>query len=78
MPGLAAKHGIIARIGHGEVFLEVWPSEPPEHLDDCLTLTLRADRVVVEEIGRFASYDAAMAAAHEYFGDHGRQLPGAR
>ncbi|MEB3065716.1 hypothetical protein [[Mycobacterium] zoologicum] len=78
MPGRAVKHGIIARIGDGEVYLEIWPSEPPEHIEDRVTLTLTMDGVVVEEIERLASYDAARAAAHKYFEDHGGQVPGAR
>lgn len=76
MPGLAFKQGVIARISDGAIFLEVWPSEPPEHLGDVATLTV--DGVVVEEIGRFASYDESMAAAQTYFDDRNWQLPGAR
>jgi hypothetical protein len=48
MPGLALKRGVVARIGEGDMFLELWPSEPPEHLDDALTLTLTVDGGVVE------------------------------
>lgn len=77
MPGLAAKHGIIGRLGHGEVFLEIWPSEPPEHIDDRVTLTLTVDGAIVEEIGRFSSHSEAMSAAQEYFDDHAGQPPGA-
>lgn len=51
---------------------------PPEHLGDVVTLTLTVDGVVVEEVGRFASYDAAMTAGQSYFDDRGGQLPGAR
>ena len=51
---------------------------PPEHLGDVVTLTLTVDGVVVEEVGRFASYDAAMTAGQSYFDDRGGQLFGAR
>jgi len=78
MPGLAFTQGAIARVGHGEVFIEVWPSKPPEHLGDVVTLTLTVDGVVVEEVGLFASYDAAMTAGQSYFDDRGGQPPGAR
>ena len=47
---------------------------PPEHLGDVVTLTLTVDGVVVEEVGRFASYDAAMTAGQSYFDDRGGQL----
>jgi hypothetical protein len=75
MPGLAFKQSVIARIGYGEVFVEVWPSKPPEHLGDVVTLTLTVDGVVMEEVGRFASYDAAMRAGQSYFDDRGGAAP---
>ena len=74
MPGRVAKHGVIARIGHRDVFFEIWPSEPPEHIEDRATLTLTVDGVVVEEIGRFESGEAAVVAAQRYFGEHGARL----
>lgn len=49
MPGLITKHGAIAWVRGGEVFMEVWPSESPEHIDDAFTLTLTVDRDVHEE-----------------------------
>ena len=58
MPGLVFKDGVIARVGVGEVFMEIWPSEPPEHPGDAWTLTRTVNGEVVEEIGRFPSCDA--------------------
>lgn len=76
MPGLVAKHGAIARIGDGEVFMEVWPSESLEHIDDVLTLTLTADGEVREEVGRYASFEAAREAAQRYVDGRDGGLPG--
>ncbi|OBK19017.1 hypothetical protein [Mycobacterium sp. 1245852.3] len=78
MPGLMVKHGAIARIGDGEVFMEVWPSELPEHIDDALTLTLTVDGDVHEEIGRYPSFEAARDAAQQYVDGRDGGLPGAR
>jgi hypothetical protein len=63
-------HGLAIIAGDGAL-LEIWPSESPEHSDDFVTLTLTVDDVVVMEMGRFASYDAAKVAAQEYFDEHG-------
>jgi hypothetical protein len=78
MPGLAFKHGAVARIGDGDMFVELWPSEPPEHIDDALTLTLTVDGGVVEEIGRYAAFDSARDTAQRYIDERGGALPGAR
>jgi hypothetical protein len=72
------KHGLIARIGDGEVFVAMWPSVPPEHINDFVTLTLTVDEEVIEKIGRYASYDAAKAAAQEYVKGLGKQRSGPR
>lgn len=75
MPGLATKHGVIARIGDGQVFVEVWPSEPPEYIDDAVTLTLTVDDEVVEEVGRYPSFEEAAEAAQIYIDEHQRGAP---
>jgi hypothetical protein len=74
MPGLVTTYGLAAIAGDG-VFFELWPSEPPEHIDDLVTLTLFSGSDVTE-LGRFATYDEAKAAAQEYFDEHGAQLRG--
>ncbi|MGD9620614.1 MAG: hypothetical protein AB7G47_10095 [Mycolicibacterium sp.] len=71
------KHGAIARIGEGDVFIEVWPSESPEHIDDALTLTLAVDGDVHDEIGRYPSFQAARDAAQQYVDERDGELPGA-
>lgn len=76
MPGRMVKHGLIAHIGNGEVFVAMWPSVPPEHIDDFVTLTLTVDDEVIKEIRRYASYDAAKAAAQEYVKGLGERRPG--
>lgn len=58
--------------------MEVWPSESPEHIDDAFTLTLTVDRDVHEDIGRFASLEAARDAAQRYVDGRDGGLPGAR
>lgn len=73
MPGLVAKHGVIARVGVGQVFMEIWPSDSPHHPNDVVTLTLTVDGDVVEEIGRHASPDEAMTAAQVYADKHGHK-----
>lgn len=78
MPGLVAKHGAIVRIGDGDVFIEVWPSESPEHIDDALTLTLTVDGDVHDEIGRYLSFQTARDAAQKYVDQRDGELPGAR
>jgi hypothetical protein len=78
MPGLVVKHGAIARIGGGEVFMEVWPSGSPEHIDDALTLALTVDGDVHEEIGRYPSFEAARDDAQQYVDGRDGGLPGAR
>lgn len=78
LPGLAFKRGAVARIDDGDIFVELWPSEPPEHLDDVLTLTLTMDGGVVEEIGRYGAFDSARDAAQRYVDERGGALPGAR
>lgn len=78
MPGLVFKRGAIARIGDGVSFLKVWPSEPPQHIADAMTLTLSLDEEVIEEIGRYPSFDAVRDAAQRYV-DHRRgTLPDTR
>lgn len=75
MADLVAKHRIIACIGDGEVCVEIWPSEPPEHPNDFVTLTRTVDSAVIEELGRFETYADAKAAAKGRFADHDGQLP---
>lgn len=53
-------HGLAAIAGDGN-FFEIWPSESPEHVDDFVTLMRTIDHEVVGEVGRFPSYDEAMA-----------------
>lgn len=65
MPGLARKTGLAARIGE-EVYYEVWPCEPPEHIDDAATLTRKSEDGV-EELGRFRTGQEAAAAAQRHY-----------
>ncbi|WP_376713464.1 hypothetical protein [Mycobacterium intracellulare] len=65
MPDLVCKIGLAARIGE-ETYYEVWPSEPPEHIDDGATLTIKSEGGF-EELGRFSTGQEAAAAAQRHY-----------
>ncbi|WP_158167423.1 hypothetical protein [Mycolicibacterium smegmatis] len=62
-------HGWSAHACDGVAY-EIWPSRRQEHVDDVATLTVILDDQVEIEIGRFASYEAAKAAAQARFDEH--------
>ena len=69
MPGApgTATFGLGAYASDGK-FYKIWPSMPPENVDDAVTLSVESGDDV-EELGRFKTFDEAKAAAEHHHAD---------